>query len=153
MKKTIITALLASSITSTAFAGETVSATIQDHYNQVTKNIPHTERVCQNVEVPIYGRQQGSGASGGDVLGGMIIGGLLGKGLTGKDDGAAAGAVLGGVIAADKGNRGRDVIVGYRSENRCQNVTTYSSQVESVYEYSTIEFRVDGRLYRQRFYK
>ena len=32
---------------------------------------------------------------------GMIVGGILGKGITGKDNGAAAGAVMGGVIAAD----------------------------------------------------
>jgi len=35
----------------------------------------------------------------------MIIGGIIGKGVTGDDKGAAAGAVLGGVIGADKGGK------------------------------------------------
>ena len=76
--------------------------------------------MCQNVEVPIYGTvtRQGGGASGGHILGGMIIGGLLGKRATGKDNGAATGAVLGGIIAADKANKPKTetVITGYNTE-------------------------------------
>jgi len=72
---------------------------VRPNYQEVTTNQPIT--ICNDVEVPIYGNT-GGGASGADVLGGMIIGGLLGKGVTGKDNGAAAGAVLGGIIAADK---------------------------------------------------
>lgn len=102
---------------------ETVSARItgvEPRYQTVYQNVPRTQ--CQNVEVPIYGTVQGGGASGGDVLGGMIIGGLLGKGVTGKDNGAAAGAVIGGIIAADQGNRTRQVITGYRTERQCSEV-------------------------------
>ena len=102
---------------------ETVSARITDvepRYQTVYQNVPRTQ--CQNVEVPIYGTVQGGGATGGDVLGGMIIGGLLGKGVTGKDNGAAAGAVIGGIIAADQGNRSRQVITGYKTERQCSEV-------------------------------
>ena len=87
-----------------------------------TRAINKPIQQCQDVEVPIYGTVQGGGASGGDVLAGMIIGGLLGKGVTGKDDGAAAGAVMGGIIAADKGNKSEQVITGYRMERQCTTV-------------------------------
>jgi uncharacterized protein YcfJ len=49
----------------------------------------------------------------------MIIGGLLGKGVTGKDKGAAAGAVLGGIIAADSSKANR-VVVGYEPVKKCE---------------------------------
>ena len=64
-------------------------------------SVEKPRRSCYTVDVPVYGNV-GGGASGGDVLTGMIIGGLLGKGVSGNDKGAAAGAVLGGVISADK---------------------------------------------------
>ena len=89
---------------------------------------PVTIQDCRQVQVPIYG-QSGGGATGGDVLGGMIIGGLLGKGATGKDDGAAIGAILGGIVAADN-NQGQRVVTGYRNERQCSNVTTYETRQE-----------------------
>ena len=97
---------------------------IQPNYQEVTSNQPI--RICNDVEVPIYGRT-GGGASGADVLGGMIIGGLLGKGVTGKDNGAAAGAVLGGIIAADN-NQGQRGIVGYKREKQCYNENRYTTE-------------------------
>jgi len=51
----------------------------------------------------------------------MIIGSLLGKGVTGKDKGAAAGAVLGGIIAADSRKANR-VVVGYEPVKKCEAV-------------------------------
>ena len=122
MKNLIATTAIVASMTTTAFA-DTVSARItyvEPRYQTVYQNVPSTQ--CQDVQVPIYGTTQGGGANGGDVLAGMIIGGLLGKGVTGKDDGAAAGAVLGGVIAADNGNRSRQVVTGYRTERQCSEV-------------------------------
>lgn len=94
-------------VTGTVTAVEIVSETM-------TEYVPYTE--CGNVEVPIYGNVS-TGANGGEVLSGMIIGGLLGKGITGKDNGAAAGAILGGVIAADK--KTERVIVGYNTVRQC----------------------------------
>ena len=120
--------------------------------------MPYTRQVCTNVEVPIYGTvtRQGGGANGGDVLAGMIIGGLLGKGATGKDDGAAGGAVLGGIIAADKANQPRTetVITGYKTERQCQNVTEYKNVNKKVYDYSIITFKSsDGYEYSVPFTK
>ena len=89
-----------------------------------TKTIQTPRQTCSTVEVPIYGNT-GGGASAGDVLGGIIIGGLLGKGASGNDKGAAAGAVIGGMIAADK-KKGNQQIIGYRAEQRCS--TTYSTE-------------------------
>jgi len=129
----------------------TVDGTVKDVYKTVTKQIPSTERVCYDVEVPIYGKSSG-GASAGDVLGGMIIGGILGKGLAGNDQGAAAGAVVGGMISADK-NQGKDQIVGYRQETRCENKVTYQESRERVYQYSTIKFFHNGVPYTLRFQK
>ena len=121
MKNIIATTAVLFATATSAFATEYARITkIEPRYQTSYQNVPRQQ--CQDVEVPIYGTVQGGGASGGDVLAGMIIGGLLGKGVTGKDDGAAAGAVLGGVIAADKGNQNRRVITGYTTERQCSEV-------------------------------
>lgn len=118
MKKILATTALIFAASS-AYA-ETRYATVTSvtpNYQTVYRNVPKTQ--CSDVEVPIYGNSSG-GATGGDVLTGMIIGGLIGKGITGQDNGAAAGAVMGGVIAADKGNK--KVVTGYRVERQCSEV-------------------------------
>ena len=128
----------------TASAGEYVTAQIissEPVYTQFTERTPRN--VCNMQQVPIYGRVGGANAS--DVLGGMIIGGLIGKGATGKDNGAAAGAVIGGMIAADK-NQGQQSIVGYRQEQRCKTTYTYE-QVDEVRGY-TVTYELDGRKYQ-----
>lgn len=150
--------LLVSVLAATSASAETTRATIEDVYATVVEQTPYTRQVCQNVEVPIYGTvtRQGGGASGGDILGGMIIGGLLGKGATGKDNGAAAGAVLGGIIAADKANKPKTetVITGYKTERQCENVTEYKSVNKKVYDYSIITFKSkDGFEYSLPFTK
>jgi hypothetical protein len=133
-------------LTTTPVLADNVKGNVTDVYKNVTRQIPYTQQVCQLIDVPIYG------TSGADVLGGMIIGGLLGKGVTGKDNGAAAGAILGGVIAADK-KQGQQVIVGYRQEQRCNTVTQYDTTTEQVYSHSTITFYEDGRNYTLKFQK
>jgi uncharacterized protein YcfJ len=115
-------------LTATASFADTYRATItkvEPNYGYRQVSVPNT--VCQNVDVPIYATVQGGGASGGDVLGGMILGALLGKGVGGNDKGAAAGAVLGGVIAADN-NRSRRVITGYQTQQQCQQTVSYENQ-------------------------
>lgn len=122
MKGLYATAAALSLVATTAYA-ETRYATVthvKTNYETVWQNVPTTQ--CQDVEVPIYGTVQGQGATGGDVLAGMIIGGILGKGVTGKDDGAAAGAVMGGIIAADKKNKNKRVVTGYKIERQCSEV-------------------------------
>ena len=140
----------------TPVAAEQIKANIEDVFATVIESTPYTRQVCNNVEVPIYGTvtRQGS-ATGGDVLGGMILGGLLGKGVTGKDDGAAAGAVLGGIIAADKANKPKTetVITGYKTERQCENITEYKDVNKKVYDYSIITWTVDGQTFQTTFVK
>eukprot|EP00919_Chromeraceae_sp_WS-2016_P076307 GHVR01180341.1.p1 GENE.GHVR01180341.1~~GHVR01180341.1.p1 ORF type:complete len:155 (+),score=28.30 GHVR01180341.1:598-1062(+) len=154
MKSILISAAL---VVATPAMAETTRATIEDVFATVVESTPYTRQICQNVEVPIYGTitHQRGGASGGDVLGGMILGGLLGKGATGKDRGAAAGAVLGGIIAADKANRPRTetIITGYKNERQCQNVTEYKDINKKVYDYSIITWTVNGKEYNGHFVK
>lgn len=138
-------------------AAEQTNATIKDFYATVVETTPYTRQVCENVEVPIYGTVTRQGqANGGDVLAGMILGGLLGKGASGNDKGAAAGAVLGGVIAADKANKPKTetIITGYKTERQCQNVTEYKDVNKKVYDYSVITFKSkDGYEYSIPFTK
>ena len=126
--KLLSTAALIAVVGCAPAMAETFRATItkvEPNWGYREVSVPTTH--CQNVEVPVYGTVQGGGASSGDVLAGMIIGGLLGKGITNKDNGAAAGAVLGGVIAADK-NNSRQQIVGYKTERQCQQVVSYETE-------------------------
>ena len=121
---------------------DTVRATItniQPIYHNTTIRTP--SNICQDVEVPVYGTVQSGGASGGDVLTGMIIGGLLGKGVSGNDKGAAAGAVLGGIISADN-KRSKQVITGYRLERQCH--TTYINETQRQLKHYKIRFTWNG---------
>ena len=155
IKNSLITAAVVS-LLSVPVAAETVKANVQDYYKTVTEMVPYYKQECSTVEVPIYGTvtRQG-GASGGDVLGGMIIGGLLGKGVTGKDNGAAAGAVLGGIIAADKANKPKteQVITGYRKERQCQQVEHWKNKSTRVYDYSVITWKQNGQTLSLEFVK
>jgi uncharacterized protein YcfJ len=139
MKKLLITTVILVASATSAMATEYARITkIEPRYQTSYQNVPRTS--CQDVEVPVYGNR-GGGATGGDVLGGMIIGGLLGKGVTGKDNGAAAGAVLGGIIAAEN-NNGRRVVTGYRVERQCTEVMM-REETSSVKDYR-ITFEWNG---------
>lgn len=140
--------IIATSVIATLFA---TSAMAERRYATITqvepryKDVQHIQpiRECYTVDVPVYGNvSRGNGASGADVLGGMIIGGLLGKGVTGKDNGAAAGAVIGGIIAADQGQKGQQGIVGYRQEQRCETRNEYTTE-RKIRNYK-IWFEYDG---------
>jgi uncharacterized protein YcfJ len=135
---------------SVANADSSVKGNVVDYYNNVVVSTPHEKRLCEEYQVPIYG-QQGS-VDGGDVLMGMIIGGLLGKGVTGQDNGAAAGAVFGGVIAADKGSK-KTVIQGYKTETKCRTEVRYSDRTERRYTHSIVTFRYEGRDISVQFQK
>ena len=150
--KTLITAATIVAFTAPVAAAEQVTASVEDFYTSVIERSPYTSQVCQQVQVPIYGTVQGEGASGGDVLGGMILGALLGKGITNKDNGAAAGAVIGGVIAADK-KKSKRVITGYNYERQCEDVTEFRDVSKRVYDYSVITWTVNGITYQTAFTK
>lgn len=135
MKKILLATAMSLAATS-AFA-EIKYATItsvQPNYQTVYQDVPRTH--CQDVQVPIYGRT-GGGATGGDVLAGIIIGGILGKGVTGNDKGAAAGAIAGGVIAAD--NKNQQVVTGYQTQRQCSEVIS-REKVQTLKNYR-IEFQ------------
>lgn len=152
VRKSVI-AIVAALFAAPALANE-VPTRVQvfHHTTTVASSVPINEMICQNVEVPVYATRQSNGATGGDVLTGMIIGGLLGKGLSGDDGGAAAGAVMGGVIAADKGNnRTEQVITGYRTERQCNEVVNYRAVNEEVYSHSTIRFYIGNKRYVVEF--
>lgn len=106
----------------------------------VNESVPYQD--CNNVQVPIYETRRTSSANAGDVLGGMILGGLVGKGATGKDNGAAVGAVIGGMLAAENHNRTTQVIVGYRQETQC--TTQYHTTQRQVVSGYNISYKWNG---------
>mgnify|MGYP001199401106 CR=1 FL=1 len=73
------------------------------------------------LKVPMICIIIGEGASGGDVLGGAIIGGILGKALTDNDKGAAFGAIVGAMGAAENKKTSKQ-IVGYQKQTKCDTV-------------------------------
>jgi uncharacterized protein YcfJ len=156
MKKLVTIAAVLSMFGSAAFANQ-VTATVVDMretYRDVVKQVP--VQSCQVIDVPIYKEVvTGGGASGGDVLGGMIIGGILGKGVSGNDKGAAAGAILGGMVAADKKQQRETVIVGYRQQQQCS--TVYEQQQVSVRGDNVVTVELDNgkqyEFYTKGWYK
>jgi len=86
------------------------------------------------------------------VLGGALIGGLLGGTASGKDEGAALGAFIGGVIAGESKKK-ETVVIGYREEVKCDNVTTDRKVERIQYDYSIITFTVNGETYSIAFDK
>jgi uncharacterized protein YcfJ len=145
MKKLVTLAAVLSMFGSVAFAAnQRIQATVvdmQETYRDVVKQVP--VQSCQVVDVPIYKEvTTGGGASGGDVLGGMIIGGILGKGVSGNDKGAAAGAILGGMVAADKKQQKETVIVGYKQQKQCS--TVYQQQQVSVRGDNVVTVETEG---------
>ena len=147
MKKTLIGVALASLIAGPVFAAENVKVT--DYTKNVTKKIPHTETVCQMIDVPIYGKHDKTG----DVLGGAIIGGIIGNNIGNGKGNGAAGAVIGGLLGNAHGDNRNGNVIGYRQEQRCSNNTTYTHETYEVYDHSVIEFYENGRFYRLRFNK
>lgn len=133
-------------ITEKAFAGE---ATVQDFYKTVTKNIPHTEQVCETSQVPVYGQDEfdQEGAIVGGIIGG-VIGNQIGKG-GGKAGATGVGAIIGSVM----GGKGDKKIVGYQTVNQCYNKTSYTTETNEVYDYSTVTFYENGKKYSVKFRK
>ena len=134
---------------SPAHASDVTDIKIYDHTKRVTQSVPVTERRCQDVNIPIY--QQSQGASGGDLLAGILLGGLLGKAATKKDNGAAAGAVIGGIIANENGKKTR--VTGYKTEVHCNDITVYQNSDIETYSHSTIRFFLNGKRYNVPFQK
>ena len=156
MKKISAVALTAIALASPVYAeGKLTNIKVFDHTKTMRVDTPTTERVCENMNVPIYGTTTRQGNASGGALIGMLLGAAGGKAVTGDDKGAAIGAIMGGLVGADKGAQPKQsqTIVGYEKKLVCNDVTSVSSQLVDVYSHSTIRFYVDGKRYVLRFEK
>lgn len=151
MKKIVFVTALVAALP--AYSSEVVSAKVYDRYAVVSAKVPYNTTECSTVDVPVYAESSTPGNAAEGALVGMIIGGILGKGITGNDDAAAAGAVMGGLIGADKGAKPKTSqrIIGYTTEQRCQEVTRTRTEDQRVYTHSFIEFELDGKIYSVTF--
>ena len=156
MKKISAVALTAIALASPVYAeGKLTDVRVFDHTKTMRVSTPTTQRVCENMDVPIYGTTTRQGNASGGALIGMILGAAGGKAVTGNDKGAAIGAIMGGLVGADKGAQPKQTqtIVGYKQELVCNDVTSVSNQLVDVYSHSTIRFYIDGRRYVLKFQK
>lgn len=144
---------LAAMITPAFASDEVTNIRVYDHTKTMVVKTPTTEKVCERVNVPVYGTttQQGNASAG--ALVGMLLGAAGGKAVTGNDKGAAMGAIIGALAGADKGAqpKQKQTVVGHREETVCQNVTTVSESYVDVYSHSTIRFYIDGIRYVLEF--
>ena len=144
---------LAAMITPAFASDEVTNIRVYDHTKTMVVKTPTTEKVCERVNVPVYGTttQQGNASAG--ALVGMILGAAGGKAVTGNDKGAAMGAIIGALAGADKGAqpKQKQVVVGHREETACRNVTAVSESYVDVYSHSTIRFYIDGIRYVLEF--
>jgi len=143
MKKLLATAAILGF--ATAAQAETRYANItrvEPNYQTVYMNVPRQQ--CENVEVPIYGTVRNQGNAGEGALLGMIIGGAIGDAVSGgKGNATAGGAIIGGIIGADRAQNGtREVVTGYRTERQCREVMMREQQRE-IKNY-TITYRWNG---------
>ena len=127
-------------MTQYASAEAAVVTFVKPNYKQVTQTVPVES--CSVEQVPIYAERKGQGATGLDVLFGALFGGLAGKALTDKDEGAAAGAVIGGVVAAEAGRATQLEIVGYEDQEIC--MTRYVERTGSMVKDYTVRFEWNG---------
>jgi len=156
VKKISVIAATAIALAAPAYAdGKITDVRVFDHTKTMRVSTPTTQRVCQDMDVPIYGTTTRQGNASGGALIGMLLGAAGGKAVTGDDKGAAIGAIMGGLVGADKGAQPKQsqTIVGYKQELVCNDVTSISNQLVDVYSHSTIRFYVDGRRYVLKFQK
>lgn len=136
-----ILSLVAMGSCATPAAAETaIVVDVEPNWIEVSRTVPVES--CGITQVPIYETVQSQGATGLDVLFGSVFGGLLGKAVTDKDEGAVAGAVIGGVVAAEAGRAPELRIVGYEDKEIC--TTRYVQRTESVPEDYTIQYDWNG---------
>ena len=125
----------------TPAAAETaVVVDVEPNWIEVVRTVPVES--CGITQVPIYENVQAQGATGLDVLFGSVFGGLLGKAVTDKDEGAVAGADIGGVVAAEAGRAPQLRIVGYEEKEIC--TTRYVQRTDSVPKDYTIQYDWNG---------
>jgi len=123
-----------------AAAEKAIITEVEPNWTQVTRNVP--VETCNMAQVPIYEQVTGQGATGLEVLFGALFGGLAGKAITDKDEGAAAGAIIGGAVAAEAGRAPQLRIVGYENKEIC--TTRYVNRTESIVKNYTIFYEWSG---------
>lgn len=116
-----------------------VASDVRDVFKTQTVQIPHTQRVCNDV--------YNGGDRTGDTLKGAIIGGIIGNNIKGERDGGAIGAIIGGMLGHSNSDASPNVIT------QCRNITNYTTQTREVYSHSIISFIHNGRHYKLRFQK
>ena len=116
-----------------------VAADVEDIYTTRYIDVPHTERVCEDV---YHG-----GDKSGDMLRGAIIGGILGNNVGDIENGGALGAVVGGML----GHNNSNATGGVRTV--CKQETRYTEERRTIYSHSTVTFTHDGKSYTLRFQK
>ena len=117
LKLTAITSIISIIAASAAMSGEYVEGkvlSVEPNYYSFVEHSPR--KVCHNVTVPQYHTNQGN------VLQNMIIGGLIGGTSTNSDRGAAAGAVIGGLLSQNN-----NTVTGFTTRQRCS--TQYTERV------------------------
>ena len=116
-----------------------VASDVRDVFKTQTVQIPHTQRVCNDV--------YNGGDRTGDTLKGAIIGGIIGNNIKGERDGGAIGAIIGGMLGHSNSDASPNVIT------QCRNITNYTTETREVYSHSIISFIHNGRHYKLRFQK
>lgn len=127
--------------------GEIVDGYLTHHFSTIEVQHRQNNRVCREVDVPVYSTDDKSG----EIAIGAILGGIIGK-QVGDDDGATAlGAWLGGAIANENAEKNK-VLIGYKRTTVCEDNPTYVTEIRRVYEHSTITFTDKyGQSYDIRF--
>lgn len=133
-------------VAGSVLADGVVNAHVQDHYS-IMQTPQVTSRVCQDVQVR---RESHAGPNGGSVLLGAIVGNAIGA-ATGIGDARTLGTIIGGVAGAEMSRDGN--VSTYQTEQRCYNEVTEPSRQIRQYNYSTINFQMNGIPYSIRFNK
>jgi uncharacterized protein YcfJ len=94
----------------------------QTMQQQAPARVLYPTKVCEDVQVPIYGMLDRP-ASGGEVLGGAVVGGVIGNQF-GKGDGNVAMTILGALVGSNVASERKQeqVVTGYRTERQCRTV-------------------------------
>ena len=116
-----------------------IASDVQDVYKTETVQIPHNQRVCEDV---YHG-----GDKTADTLKGAIIGGIIGNNVGDIKNGGGIGAVIGGMLGHSNSDASPNVIT------QCRNHVNYTTESRRVYSHSIITFMHDGRYYKLRFQK
>lgn len=115
------------------------------HPIYVDNHVNRQEKVCYDVEVPVYGRVKGG--SDADVIVGALIGGAIGNQF-GSGSGKDAMTVLGAIVGANKGaNASHETVVGYEYKTRCDKVNKVVN--EPILSHYRISYTYNGYEYTQ----